>query len=90
VIVLHYECMKTALRNVTITLEEDVARWARIEAAREDTSISQMVSEMLKRRMRETGTYERSMRRFLARKPFPKTDGRYPTREEIYARPRVR
>jgi hypothetical protein len=82
--------MKTALRNVTITLEEELARWARIEAAREDTSISQMVSEMLKRRMRETGNYERSMRRFLARKPFPKTGGRYPTREEIYARPRVR
>jgi hypothetical protein len=30
----HYiRVMRTKLRNVTVTLEEDVARWARIEAA---------------------------------------------------------
>ena len=39
------------LRNVTVTLEEDVAQWARIEAARRDTSVSRLLGEMLKERM---------------------------------------
>lgn len=43
--------MKTKLRNITITLEEEVARWARIEAATRDTSVSRLVAEILKERM---------------------------------------
>ena len=39
------------LRNVTVTLEEDVARWARVEAARLDTSVSRLLGELLKERM---------------------------------------
>lgn len=42
---------KTPLRNVTVTLEEDVAQWARIEAARRDTSVSRLLGELLKERM---------------------------------------
>lgn len=39
------------LRNVTVTLEEDVARWARIEAARRDTSVSRLLGALLKEHM---------------------------------------
>jgi hypothetical protein len=81
---------ETKLRNITVTMEEDLARWVRIEAAREDTSVSQFLAGLLRRRMREQDSYEQSKRSFLARKPFPKTDGKYPTREEIYNRARVR
>jgi hypothetical protein len=42
---------KTQLRNVTVTLEEDVAQWARIEAARRDTSVSRLLGELLKEKM---------------------------------------
>ncbi len=42
---------KTHLRNVTITLEQDVAQWARIEAARRDTSVSRLLGEFLKEKM---------------------------------------
>ncbi len=42
---------KSQLRNVTVTLEEDVAKWARIEAARRDTSVSRLLGEMLKEKM---------------------------------------
>ena len=84
------KCMKTKLRNVTVTLEEKVARWARIEAARQDMSVSRLLAGILKERMREKDSYERAMREALARKPFPATDGRYPKREEIYDRARVR
>jgi hypothetical protein len=41
----------TRLRNVTVTLEEDVAQWARIEAARQDTSVSRLLGELLKEQM---------------------------------------
>jgi len=82
--------MKTKLRNVTVTLEEGVARWARVEAARKDTSVSRLLGEILKERMIEEGSYERSMRRFLATKPFLKTDGRYLSREEVHDRARLR
>lgn len=39
------------LRNVTVTLQEDVAQWARIEAARRNTSVSRLLGELLKERM---------------------------------------
>jgi hypothetical protein len=42
---------KPQLRNVTVTLEEDVAKWARIEAARRDTSVSRLLGELLKEQM---------------------------------------
>ena len=43
------------LRNVTVTLEEDVAQWARIEAARKDTSVSQLLGALLKERISTQG-----------------------------------
>ena len=82
--------MKTQLRNVTITLEQSVARWARIEAARRDTSISRLLGGILKERMLEEDVYQAAMRRALARKPFLRTNGRYLSREEAHERPRLR
>ena len=82
--------MKTKLRNITVTLEEDVARWARIEAAQKETSVSRYLGELLRERMLEKNAYESSMRRALARKPFLKTDGRYLSREEAHDRARIR
>jgi hypothetical protein len=82
--------MKTKLRNVTVTLEESVARWARIEAARKETSVSRLLGKILKERMNEKDGYDGAMRRALARKPFLKTDGRYLSREEAHDRSRLR
>lgn len=82
--------MKTSLRNITITLEENVARWARLEAARRDTSVSRLLASILKDRMQEEDVYEKAMRRALARKPFLKTDGRYLSREEAHERSSLR
>jgi hypothetical protein len=41
------------LRNVTITLEESVARWARIEAAQQDTSVSALIAALMREKMSE-------------------------------------
>lgn len=85
--VLHYiRVMKTRLRNITVTLQEDVARWARVAAAHRETSVSRFLGELLKEKMLEEEAYEGAMRRTLSRKPFLKTDGRYLSRSDAHDR----
>jgi hypothetical protein len=82
--------MRKTLRNVTVTLEEDVARWARIEAAKKEMSVSRYLGELVRERMLENDAYEKTMRRALVGKPFLKTDGSYLSREEAHDRARLR
>jgi hypothetical protein len=82
--------MKSHLRNITVTLEERVARWARLEAARQEVSVSRLLGGILKERMLEKDGYERAMRRALARQPFLRTNGRYLSRQEAHERARLR
>lgn len=76
------------MRNVTITLDDETARWARIEAARQDTSVSKLVGGMLRSHMHERDEYERAKRSFLGRGPYRMgTPGQpLPTRDEVYER----
>lgn len=76
------------MRNVTITLSEAAAEWARIEAARQDTSVSKLVGEMIEQKMKHTDEYERCRRLFFSIKPqvLRGAGERYPTREETYTR----
>ena len=79
------------MRNVTITLDEETATWARIEAARLDTSVSKLLGELLREHMRSAGAYEAAMRDYLSVKPARiRRAGRYPTRDEVYDRARLR
>ena len=78
------------LRNITLTLEEEVARWARIEAAKGDVSVSRFLAGILKDRMAAQDDYAKAMRRALARKPFLKSDGRYLSREDAHDRSHLR
>ena len=67
------------MKNVTITLEEEVARWVRVWAAEHDTSVSRCVGDLLKTHMWNNRRYEQSMKNYLGRNPeFLKTAGRYP------------
>jgi len=78
--------MKSVYRKIRITVEENVARWLRIEAARNNTSVSGFLSGILKEQMTDDANYEAAKRRALARKPFLKSDGHYLTREEGHDR----
>jgi tetrahydromethanopterin S-methyltransferase subunit B len=79
------------MKNVTITLDEETARWARVEAARRDMSVSRLISEFLRERMRAQETYQDAMQRYLARTPTAlKSSGRYPSREELHDRAGLR
>lgn len=76
------------MKNVTITLEEEVARWARIRAAERNTSVSRLLGDLLKEEMRSEKGYRQAMERYLARKPkmLKKATERYPKREDLYDR----
>jgi len=49
------------VKNITITLESEVARWVRLQAAEREMSISRYVGEVLKVRMQERAAYEHAM-----------------------------
>lgn len=84
-IVLHYN---SVMKNVTITLDEEVARWARIRAAELNTSVSRLVGEMLAEKMRQEEEYRLAMGEYLALQPavLKEAGARYPRREELYER----
>jgi plasmid stability protein len=73
---------------VTITLDEDVARWARIRAAELDTSVSRLVGEVLRERMLDEQGYDAAMHEYLARpaRKLRKPEVRYPRRADLYGR----
>ena len=74
------------MKNVTVSMEEGVADWARIEAARRNTSVSRLVGEMLAEKMRHDDAYDRAMREALEFRSFGKSAGPYLSRDEIYVR----
>lgn len=77
-----------AMRNVTITLKEDVAHWVRVEAAKRETSVSRLVGEMLGERMRSENAYEEARRQFFAIEPqhIRVEDSPLPSREDLHDR----
>lgn len=79
------------MKNVTITLEEDVARWVRVWAAEHDTSVSRFVGDLVKGKMENEFEYRRAHRRFRERGAKRlKESGIYPLRDELYERDLLR
>lgn len=74
------------MKNVTVTMEDAVAEWARLEAARRNTSVSRLIGEMLAEKMRHDDAYERAMREALEFKSFGSSDGQYPARADVHDR----
>jgi hypothetical protein len=75
------------MKNVTVVLEERVADWARIEAAKRRTSLSRLLGEMLAEKMQQEETYEKAMNQFLSLKPERlrrSPNDKLPSRDEIY------
>ena len=58
------------LRNITITVSEEAARWARIKAAEEDTSVSKLVGRMIEDEMRRAGAYRAAFEKWKKLKPI--------------------
>jgi len=75
------------MKNLTITVEDEVLRWAKVWAAKQGTSVSRLVGEMLRDRMRRDDAYEAAMEAYLSTPPRRLSEtGRYPAREDLYDR----
>lgn len=80
------------MKNVTITLDEEVARWARIRAAEAETSVSRLVGEMLRELMASEACYRSAREQFFSVEPRPLRKSRksLPTRDELHDRAGLR
>ena len=80
------------MKNVTITLPEDAARWARVRAAQLNTSVSRLLGDMLREMMEADRAYESAMNEYLSRgaQALSQPADKYPRRDELHARSGVR
>jgi hypothetical protein len=78
------------MKKVTITLDEDVAQWARVFAARNNTSVSQLLGQILKEKMYQEEEYQAAMSRYMSRKYTMRSKVRPPKREELHDRTGIR
>jgi hypothetical protein len=79
------------MRNVTVTLDEETALWARLEAARRDISVSSLIRQLLTDRMGGQVAFEGAKTRYLARSGSRLSkDGIYPSREQLHDRAGLR
>jgi len=77
------------LKNMTITVTEEAARWARKQAAEKNTSVSKLVGRMLEDEMRRTDAYWQAYERVKKIKPIKGVDAsKRLKREELYDRHR--
>lgn len=80
------------MKNLTITLDEETARLARIRASEREMSLSRFIGEVLRRELRHDEAYEAAYRAWRVEKPFPLKGPPepYPKRDELYDRPVLR
>ncbi len=76
------------MKNITLSLHEDIVRWARVYAAERDTSVSAFVADMLRERMAREQGYRAAESRFFARKPTSRSapGDRRASREDLHDR----
>ncbi len=76
------------MKNVTVTLQPEVARWARVQAAEQDMSMSRFLGELLRKEMTGQAAYEAAMQRYLAReaRPLRSPAEPLPRRDELHER----
>ncbi len=80
------------MKNITITLDKETARLARVRAAERDMSVSRYIGELLRKDIRQSREYQEAMQRYLGsglvihRQPGE----RRATREELHDRDALR
>ncbi|WP_349370997.1 hypothetical protein [Salinarimonas sp.] len=72
------------MKNVTISLDEEVLARARVEAAKQGKSLSRFVSETVEQRIGRQLTQKEALAGFLAGPEWRSKGGPLPKREEIY------
>ena len=77
------------LKNITITVSEETARWARQRAAEQNTSVAKLVGGLLEEEMRtHSAEYWKAYEKWKSIEPVPGLATDRLTRDEIYERRR--
>jgi hypothetical protein len=76
------------MKNVTVSLPEEVARWSRVWAAEHNTSVSRMLGLFLKEKMESEKQYFQAMNSFINKEPVMlKEKGEsYSSRDNLHER----
>ena len=82
--------MKQAMKNITITLRDDIADWLRVEAAKADLSMSAFVAGMLEARMGRGQDQLAALEVFLGGAGFAGIAADLEQRDVLYDRPGLR
>lgn len=80
------------VKNVTVTLPEDVAQWLRVRAAQNSRSVSKWLADLVEGMKRQEDEYDLAMERALAIRPekLNESGQPYPSRDSLYDRPNLR
>lgn len=54
------------MKNITITLDKDTARRARVRAAERDMSVSRYIGELVRKDIRSSDEYQEAMQRYFS------------------------
>lgn len=76
------------MKNITISMPDDLALKVRVLAAKADTSMSQFLCQLAAEKAGEEDGYEAARRRYLSRKRggLRLAGQKLPTRDELYDR----
>lgn len=76
------------MKNITISMPDDLARKVRVMAAESDTSMSQFLCKLAAEKAAAADQYQAAMKRYLSRKRggLNLSGQKLPTREEIHDR----
>lgn len=79
------------MKNVTITLDENIAKWVKIMAARNNKSLSKFIAQLLENFKNSMGDDKEILTEFrmFQSRPLSKPKDRAFKREEIYDRTRI-
>ncbi len=79
------------MKNVTVSMEEESLEWVRVKAARDNSSVSRYLGQLVEQARLRDGAYERAMRAALKFQPLPFPENtRYLSRSEANDRAGLR
>lgn len=74
-------------KNVTLSLPEHVALWARLKAAQADTSVSSFLAGILQQQMRDEETFDAAYQQWRVTEPIAEVDAaKRMSRDEVHER----
>ncbi len=79
-------CNIKSMKNVTVTMDDTVAEWVRVEAAKRGSSVSRLLGEWLAEKMRQEDAYAQAMREALGFESWGASSGPYVPRETLFKR----